>query len=139
MAQPNDRCSPRDEAIMSLTAGVIAGLVGAGVLGGAGLWVLALGRRREELDKSHRVVVPIFGVVGVPTVLAVGVALLLCAYHAAAFSLTAMGTNALPTPLTVDRWWVLPLGFGIVVVLCWVIERLEQSFDPPSTTPPTEQ
>jgi hypothetical protein len=93
--------------------------------------VLALGRRRDELDKSHRVVVPLVGVVGVPTVLVVGVALLLCAYHAAAFSLVAMGTSALPTPLTVDHWWVLPLGLAIVIALCWVIERLEQSSDPP--------
>ncbi len=117
---------------MSAAIGPIMGLVGAGVLvGAAGLlfyWV----RRGSSTGDTHRVRIPWPGsgaVVGTPTILTAGLCLALCAYHAASFSLAAIGRDVLPTPLRPGLWWVLPVATVVAVGLSLWTDRLEQRID----------
>lgn len=111
-------------------SGAIAGLIGAGLLAGASLFLFVLARRRSDPGFDHRIVMPIVGVVSVPTLLATGISLGLCAYHAASYSLLALGRDVLPTPLPQDRWWVLPIGVVVVVLISRLIDGLEKDDAP---------
>ncbi|MCL4741731.1 MAG: hypothetical protein KJZ54_05945 [Phycisphaerales bacterium] len=82
----------------------------SGALAAAGVYLLWAARRGRSED--HRVRLPVVGVVGVPTCLTGGLALLIGAYHAAVYgSPGAAGLPAVP----VDRWWLVA---GLVVAAC---------------------
>lgn len=117
---------------MNGTIGPIIGLVGAGVLVGAAGLVFFWARRGAQIKGTHRVPIPWPGggaVVGTPTLLTAGLCLALGAYHAASFSLAAMGRDVLPTPLRPGLWWVLPLGTAVAVGLSVWTDRLEERIE----------
>ncbi len=109
------------------------GLIGAGILIGASITLFVFARRKTNRLDSQRVRLPAIGgeqgiAVGVPTVLAAGLALGVSGYHAAAYSLQAMGQHTLPTMLPSGLWWVFPVGTTVVVGL----SLLTDSFESPS-------
>jgi len=79
-------------------------------LGLAGFYLLWAARR--ERDEDQRVRLPVVGVVGVPTCLTGGLALLIGAYHAAVYG--APGGAGIPA-VPVERWWLVA---GLVVAAC---------------------
>jgi len=104
------------------------GLIGAGILIGASITLFVFARRKTNRLDSQRVRLPAMIAVGVPTVLAAGLALGVSGYHAAAYSLQAMGQHTLPTMLPSGLWWVFPVGTTVVVGL----SLLTDSFESPS-------
>ena len=95
------------------------GLTGAIVLLVWALVVLWAARHRGH---DERAVLPVVGTVGNPTCLTLGVCLLVCSYHAAAYSLVPVVTLvAVPT----DRWWLLLLVCGVALGGSLLADRLE--------------
>ena len=97
----------------------IAGVVAAGVLLVSGLWVLWAARHRET---DQHVLMPIVGVVSVPTCLTAGISMMVLGYHAMVYSLPA-SLDLLAVPI--DRWWILVVGIVIVAGLTAMAEWLE--------------
>ena len=103
--------------------GATAGLIGAGVLAGAAGLLFWLTRRGRA--STHEVRLTEGFALGTPTVLTAALALALCAYHTAAFSLQSLGRDVLPTPLASGLWWVLPIGTAGVIGLSLWSDRIE--------------
>ena len=96
---------------LNATLGLVQylGLAGSLALLVSGLAVLWAARHRAH---DERAVMPIVGAVGNPTCLTLGICLLVCSYHAAAYSLApVVSMVAIPT----DRWWLLLLVCAVAI------------------------
>lgn len=102
-----------------LDLGQLAGLAGAVVLVGAGLWVLWAARHRSE---HERVVLPVVGRVGNPTCLTLGLCLLGCGYHAAAYSLLP---GVVLVAIPIDRWWILVVVCAVAMSAGFAADAVE--------------
>lgn len=105
----------------ALGPGHVGGLVAAGGMLAAALWVLWAARARR--DEQHRVVLPGIGKVGNPTCLTLGLCLAVGAYHAAAYSLLPV-VALVAVPL--GRWWVVAGAIAVAVAGSLAAEALER-------------
>lgn len=105
--------------VLQVSLGQIAGLMAAAVLVLGGFRVLWLARHRIE---DQRVRLWVFGEVGHPTSLVVGLCLLGWGYHAAAYSLLPGFVLVAVPP---DRWWILVVVSVVAVGGSWVSDAIE--------------
>ena len=85
------------------------GFAGALALLVWGLVVLWAARHRAH---DERAAIPVLGTVGNPTCLTLGICLLVCSYHAAAYSLApVVSLVAVPA----GRWWLVLLACAVAI------------------------
>ena len=95
------------------------GLAGALALIASALAVLWAARHRAH---DERALMPVVGAVGNPTCLTLGICLLVCSYHAAAYSLAPV-VSLVAVPM--DRWWLLLAVCAVAVGGSLLADRLE--------------